>query len=151
MLQKVSFSVNHFQLNELQNHALDPSVTFRQLAASKVLERTLQVTSVTLWKSEGASSKEAVGAAYITLLHITLLHLGSQSYQQVFSFRLDPISRSTTCLETKGIPNMHRANMQKEVVSLYPSEVAMMSISFFTGNTQQSASSRCSAPSKEQL
>lgn len=62
MLQKVSFSINRFQLTELQNHALDPSVTFRQLTASKVLERTLQVTSVTLWKSERASNKEAVGA-----------------------------------------------------------------------------------------
>lgn len=62
MLRKVSFSFNHFQLTELQNRALDPSVTFRQLTAGKVLERTLQVTSVILWNNEGASNTEAVGA-----------------------------------------------------------------------------------------
>lgn len=83
--------------------------------------------------------------------HITLLRLGSQSYQQAFSFRFDPISRNTAFLEAKGIPNMHRANMQKEVVPLCPSEVAMMSTSCSTDNTQQSVSSRCSALSKEQL
>lgn len=91
MLQKVSFSFNDFQLTELQNHALDPSATFRQLTASKILERTLQVT---LWNNEGASNTEAVGAG--SLYH--LLHLASQSYQQEFSYRLDPINRSTTYL-----------------------------------------------------
>lgn len=63
VLQKVSFSFNHFQLTQLQYHALDPSATSRQLSASKVSETTLQVTSVTLWKSEGASNTEAVGAS----------------------------------------------------------------------------------------
>lgn len=77
MLRKVSFSFNHFQLTELQNHALDPSVTFRQLTAGKVLERTLQVTSVILWNNEGASNTEAVGAG--SPYH--LLRLGSLSYQ----------------------------------------------------------------------
>lgn len=62
MLEKVSFSFNHFQLTELQDHALNPSATFRQFTASKVLERTLQVTSVPLWKNEGASNTEAVRA-----------------------------------------------------------------------------------------
>lgn len=62
MLQKVSFSINHFQLAELRNHALDPGATFRQLTASEVLERTLQVISVTVWKREGASNTKAVGA-----------------------------------------------------------------------------------------
>lgn len=105
------------------------------------------MTSVTLWKTEGASESTSETQKQWELAHhITLLHLGSQSYQQAFSFRLDLISRSTTYLETKGIPNTHRANMH-----LCPREVAMMSIPCFIGNTQQSISSRCSAHSEEQL
>lgn len=92
------------------NHALDPSVAFRKLTESKVSERALQVTSVALWKSVGVSNKEAAGASSPDHLAAFMLsELPASFFVLVLTLQVEALAY----LETKGIPDMHRTNLQK--------------------------------------
>lgn len=108
VLQQVSFFFDHRRFTELWNH--DPSVAFRQLTASKISERALQVSSVTLWKSVGASNKEAAGASSPDHLAAFMLsELPASFLVLVLTLQVEALAY----LETKGIPDIHRTNFQK--------------------------------------
>lgn len=147
MLQQASFFFNHRQLTELQNRALDPSVAFGQLTASEVPERALQVTSFTVWESVGASNEEAVGSCSPD--HLTAFMLAVSSKH--FHFSLGPMGRSTTYMETKTMPNIHR-ELAIRGGACETAAWMVTALSCFTADSQHSGpSKRHSTPVKIQL
>lgn len=148
LLQQASFFFNHRQLTELQNRAVDPIVAFRQLTASEVSERTLQVTSFTAWESVGASNEEAVGSCPPDHLTAFMLVVSSKH----FHFSLGPVGRSITYVETKNIPNTGGSEPAERGGACETAAWMVTALSCSTADSQHSGpSKRHSTPGKVQL